>query len=292
MIEAGKYYKFKVTRKTDLGFMLNDGEVEVLMHYRQSEKEYEVNDSLSAFIYYDKEGRMCATDKQVHATTQKPGLVEVVEVNDSGLFIDNNTSKDVLLSKDYLPYNHKLWPEVGDKIYITLKNKNRISGNNINKESKSSLVAKLINKDTCLKFKTGNYAEGEVVSAIVSVINSGGYGLITENYNYIFVPTIMTRGTYHLGQKVDVKITKVTATDIYGTLIKQKEEQMDSDAQIILDYLKAHKGFMPYTAKSSSDVIELEFKMSRKAFKRAYGDLYKERKIYFDEKGTWLNEND
>ncbi|EJX00349.1 hypothetical protein EVA_11546 [gut metagenome] len=45
---------------------------------------------------------------------------------------------------------------------------------------------------------------------------------------------------------------------------------------------------MPFTAKSSSEAIEYEFKISRKAFKRAYGKLYKDHLIDFDDKGTYL----
>lgn len=276
MIEAGKFYKFKVTRKTDLGFMLNDGEIEVLMHYRQSSREYEIGEMLSAFIYYDKKGRLCATDKNILLTTTRPGMASVCEVHDEGIFLDINTSKDVFLSKDYLPYKRELWPQVGDHVYAILKLK------------KDSLVAKPINKELCLKFKEGTVIEGESLDGVVSVINNGGYGIVTANLNYVFVPTIMTRKSYHLGEKVFVKITKVTVNDIYGSLIQQKEKQMTSDKDLILAYLKTHNNYMPFTAKSSSEVIEMEFKMSRKAFKRAYGELYKERVIDFDEKGTKL----
>ena len=45
---------------------------------------------------------------------------------------------------------------------------------------------------------------------------------------------------------------------------------------------------MPYTAKTSAEVVEEVFHMSRKAFKRALGDLYKKREIYFDEENTYI----
>lgn len=276
MLEAGKFYKFKVTRKTDLGFMLNDGEEEVLMHYRQAEREYEVDEQISAFIYYDKEGRFCATTKNVYASAVKPGLCQVVEVNEKGLFLDINTSKDVLLSTDYLPYNRELWPDVDDKLYVILKDK------------KKSLIAKPINKEMCLKNKTADVIENMTYAAYINNINKGGYGAITSDFVYIFIPFIMTRGKHHLGELVNVKITKITASDVYGSLIEVKEKQMVDDKAIILAYLEEHNGFMPFTAKSSSEAIELAFKISRKAFKRAYGELYKERKITFDEKGTSL----
>ena len=100
----------------------------------------------------------------------------------------------------------------------------------------------------------------------------------------------MTRGNHHLGEKMEVKITKLTNNLLYGSLLLNKEKQLVNDEDIIIEYLKAHKNFMPFTAKSSSEAIELTFKISRKAFKRAYGKLYKEGKIYFDDTITYLKE--
>ena len=74
----------------------------------------------------------------------------------------------------------------------------------------------------------------------------------------------------------------------YGSLIEQKELMIDSDKELILNYLKIHK-FMMLTAKSSAEEIFKIFKISRKSFKRAYGGLYKDQLILFDEHKTWLN---
>ena len=45
---------------------------------------------------------------------------------------------------------------------------------------------------------------------------------------------------------------------------------------------------MKLTAKSSSEEVEALLKLSRKAFKRAYGGLYKDHLIEFDENKTYL----
>ena len=60
------------------------------------------------------------------------------------------------------------------------------------------------------------------------------------------------------------------------------------DEKIIMNYLKQNQGTIPYTAKTSAETVEEVFHMSRKAFKRALGDLYKKRKIYFDEENTYI----
>jgi predicted RNA-binding protein (virulence factor B family) len=52
--------------------------------------------------------------------------------------------------------------------------------------------------------------------------------------------------------------------------------------------MKNHGGSMPLTAKSSSEDVFKYLKMSRKAFKRAYGGLYKDQIIEFDDNKTYF----
>ena len=58
-----------------------------------------------------------------------------------------------------------------------------------------------------------------------------------------------------------------------------------------MKYMKKNHGVMYLTAKSSAEEIERIFHISRKAFKRAYGNLYKDRVIDFDDEKTYLMEN-
>ncbi len=85
-----------------------------------------------------------------------------------------------------------------------------------------------------------------------------------------------------------VTITKLVDEEYYGMLNDQKENMIDSDKELILAYLNKHNGKMRLTAKSDAEEVEKELKISRKAFKRAYGGLYKDRVIDFDENGTFL----
>ena len=132
------------------------------------------------------------------------------------------------------------------------------------------------------------YAEKEQVTAYVLRIADKGLGLITKDLVYVFVPISQFRGKYRLGQEVKVTITKMLDREAYGSLNEHKEVLMDTDKETLLKYLESHNGVMPLTAKSSSDAVEKLFQMSRKAFKRAYGSLYKEHLIDFDEEKTYL----
>lgn len=279
MIEIGKYNLLKVVRKTDLGYMVSDGHEEILMHYKQAAMELEINQEVNVYVYTDKVDRKTGTMNEPLLIMDKPAFVEVVNVlPQAGVFISNHTPKDLFISKDYLPYNEEQWPVVGDQLFCHLKIK------------KNALTAKPLNRFEIQNLKAQKrYAEQEKVQANVCHIALKGMGLITKDLIYVFVPNAQFRNSYRLGEEVTVTITKMLDQEAYGMLNEHKELLMEDDKKLILDYLKAHNDVMPITAKSSSEEVEKLFSMSRKAFKRAYGALYKEHLIDFDEKKTFLN---
>lgn len=277
MIEIGKRNSLRMVRKSDLGFMLTDGKEEILMHYKESTKELEVGEQVSVYVYTDKENRKTATMQDPKLFLDEPNFVTVVNNIETGIFIDNGTPKDLLVSKDFLPYCQEQWPIVGDTLFCGLKLK------------KNYLVAKPLGRYDILACHSSKvYEENAKVIAYVQRILEKGIGLITEDRIYVFVPNTQLRRQYRLGEKVEVTITKMLAGEAYGTLNEHKEILMDEDKNTILKYLEAHNGIMNLTAKSSSEEVEKIFNMSRKAFKRAYGALYKEQRIDFDDTKTFL----
>lgn len=281
MIQLGEYNTLRVVRKSDLGYMLSDGKNEILMHFKQASEELKDNEEVSVFVYSDKEKRLTASMLKPYATISMPGLVEVVDVLAGvGVFVNINAPKDILISKDYLPFKEEQWPVVSDLLFIRLKTKGDI------------LTAKPLNRFEIKELKSEvQYADYEHVDGYVCRIAEKGIGIITIHNVYVFVPNHQYRGNIRLGQMVNVCITKSIDGECYGTLNAHKEELMDTDKDLILNYLKEHNGIMKLTAKSSAEEIDKVFSMSRKAFKRAYGNLYKERIIDFDEEKTYLKDN-
>ena len=55
--------------------------------------------------------------------------------------------------------------------------------------------------------------------------------------------------------------------------------QMDEDAEKVLGIIRSYAGVLPFTEKASPQVISRETGLSKNAFKRAIGRLYKKRLI-------------
>lgn len=281
MIKAGYNYTLKVNRKSDLGYMLQDEEGdEVLLHFREALEDIKVGDNVNVFIYYDKMHRLCATCNKPYVTMKHPGFVSVLEIiSGTGVFVSNNTTKDILVSLDYLPYDFKLWPQVDDKLLVLLK------------EKKNTLFAKPLNRYEINELANNDikYELNQVVNAYIYHITQDGISLVTKDYKNIFVHKTQSRGVHRMGENVNVKIIHVKDNNEYnGSLIEQKENQIDPDKELLLSYLKAHNNVLNLDAKSSSEEVESILPLSRKAFKRALGGLYKDELVYFENGKTYL----
>lgn len=276
-MSLGHIEKYKVLRETQLGYVLGkneDSEIEYFLHRNECcGKTPIVDDYLDAFIYVDKKGREAATLHMPTITCDKVGMGEIVDVkNDLGAFVNIGISKDILLSKDDLPLNYRIWPKVGDKVACAMKIRAR------------KLILRLASKNEIIKEKTDyELAEGEKVDAYVYRITEDGINLVTEDMNVIFVYKTNYRGFYHLGEKAQVRIIRKNLEDYSGTLIEQKEVQIQDDKNIILEYLKKHNGVMMITEDSSPELINRLFNMSKKAFKNALGGLLKSNLIEIED---------
>jgi len=279
MIQVGQMNSFIVVRKTDIGYMLMNKEEEILLHEKQClGKELEVNTTIECFVQYDSKGRLTATLEVPTVTISKPGFAKVQEVNDHlGVFMGIGTFKDVLLSKDDLP-SHEYWPEVGDYLFIKMF------------LNKGHLNAKIASKNDILEFGNPNphyEAKSKIEGYLLRVSDKAIHG-ITEEMCHVYVPIKQSRGAHHIGEKVLFTVMSCQDGEIVASLNKVVTELMTDDAEVILQYLERKKGVMPFTAKTDSEEIEKVFKMSRKAFKRALGHLYKEGKVICDDYQTKL----
>ncbi len=67
--------------------------------------------------------------------------------------------------------------------------------------------------------------------------------------------------------------------------------RVEDEAEKILRLLKENNDYLPYHDKSDPEEIYSFFAMSKKAFKMATGNLYKQQKIDFTKTGIKLLEN-
>lgn len=276
-LKIGQLNELQVVRKTDIAYLLksSDGE-EVFLHQNESDhRKLEPGQFVDAFLYFDAKGRLAATLHEPYVTAGNPGVLKVVDVKPGlGVFLDLGISKDVLLSKDDLPVDESLWPQVDDQVYVDLRVKARLTARPIPYNE--------------IRLITGNLNVGDEVSGFVQVIGNIGYFILTDEFNLVLVKKSNVRKAYRLGEILKVKITYETPSGYEGSLIDFKEVVRVDDSKLIMDVLEKEGGRMPYDATTDSETIQKVFGLSRKSFKRALGLLYKERKVKFEGNETIL----
>jgi len=275
-LKIGEINSLTVNRKTDIGYMLESDTEQVFLHFNESNhEELKKGDIVSAFLYYDQKARLAATLKMPHITISKPGFLRVSAVHEElGVFLDMGISKELLLSFEDLPYDHDLWPKVDDILYVIIKIKSRF-------------VAKIASKEEVKIIPLNELKLMDTIEARVQKIGKEGINLLTEEGHFIFVHHSNLKEKYRLGQLLNCKVTFKSEKGYTGFLGLQKEKLIYDDANIILSHLIRH-GDLNLTSDSSPEEIKETFDMSKKAFKRALGTLYKDRKIDFVDNKTIL----
>ena len=273
-LNIGEINQLRVKRETDISYILvsDNDPYEVFMHFNQATKRLSENELVNVFLYYDNKHRLCATMEEPIITTEKYAFVECAAQKENvGCFMNIGIAKDILLSKDILPMNTKAWPKPGDKLPCILKVK------------KDSLVCKIISRED-LKIKKTTLKVNDTISAYVTSFTSTGLLAVDEEFNVIYVHKSMIRKKYRIGEEIILTIININERNEYnGSTITQKETMRLSDSAMLLNYLKEMGGVIPLGNASTPEDISKIFTLSKSAFKRAVGALYKERLIEIED---------
>ncbi len=94
------------------------------------------------------------------------------------------------------------------------------------------------------------------------------------------IPSFEDVSHLKVGDVVTAKVSNVKPDGKLDLTLREKAHiQMDSDAESVMKVIEEYGGVLPFNDKASPEVIKQEMHMSKNAFKRAVGRLYKERKI-------------
>lgn len=114
--------------------------------------------------------------------------------------------------------------------------------------------------------------------------NFGAFVAVDDCYSGL-IPRHEDHSFLQIGSHVEARVTGVKPDGKLDLTLRQKAyKQMDEDAVKILELLDEYAGVLPFNDKASPETIMREARMSKNAFKRAVGHLYKERKIEITEK--------
>ena len=132
--------------------------------------------------------------------------------------------------------------------------------------------------------------EGEEVDLIVSHITDSGVNvIINEAYKGLVYKDQIFDETIRTGDRMIGWIKTIRPDNKIDVMLqKPGYENVEPNSQLIMDELKASRGFLRLSDKSHPEDIKTVLKMSKKTFKKAIGLLYKEKLIEIKEDGIYL----
>lgn len=267
-MKLGEYQELYYVKKVDFGIYLSDsmnGTERVLLPFKQVPSGISVGEKVRVFLYKDSKDRLIATTNEPKLTIGEYAVLTVKEIGKIGAFLDWGLEKDL-----FLPFKQMTQKvEAGDEILVTLY---------IDKSSRLCASMKGLYD---LLSKESPYKKDDTITGRVYEFsdNFGTFVAVDDKYS-ARIPRHEDHSYLRIGDVIEAKVTAVKPDGKLDLTIREKAYiQMDTDAEKILELLDSYAGVLPFSEKASPEVIKRETGLSKNAFKRAIGHLYKERKI-------------
>lgn len=267
-MKLGEYQELYYIKKVEFGIYLAESKNSmdrVLLPAKQVPEGIRLGDKLRVFLYKDSKDRLIATTNTPKIVLGQVAVLQVKEIGKIGAFLDWGLEKDL-----FLPYKEMVArPHVGDEILVSLY---------IDKSQR--LCASM--KGIYHMLRTDSpYKKDDVVKGRVYEFsdNFGTFVAVDDRYS-ARIPNFEDHSALCIGEVIEAKVTGVKEDGKLDLTLREKAYiQMDADAEKILALLDSYAGVLPFTEKASPEVIARETGLSKNAFKRAVGRLYKERKV-------------
>lgn len=273
-LQIGQINTLRAKKYAPQGLYLEAGEIEILLPNKQVPKGVEEGEYLEVFIYTDSEDRLVATRVVPLAQRGDVACLEVADVNSFGAFLNWGLEKDLLLPKS--EQVHELYP--GDKVVVM-----------ICLDEESDRIFATARLRDYLPNQNHDYRRGKKVDYLVQELTAdGAQVVIDQTYRGMIYKDDMTK-KFKIGDQGQAYI-KLKRNDgrLRLCLNEPGFKGVIDIKPMIMDRMDLKGGFLPLNDDSSPDAIKKEFSISKKAFKKAIGSLYKDGKIVIEADGIRL----
>ena len=267
MLQLGKRQELTVVKRMKFGVYLAEGkdaEERVLLPVKEVPDETEIGDRIEVFLYLDSKDRMIATRREPYAELGGVAVMEVKEVSNIGAFLDWGLEKDLLL-----PFKEQSRRVAqGEKVLAA------------GYLDKSRRFCATMNVYEYLETDSPYQKDDRVTGTIYETEGNFGVFVAVDNRYSGLIPKREAAGNYRIGDTIQVRVTAVKPDGKLDLSPNERVEvQMDKDAELVMKVIEEYEGVLPFGEKVSPEIIKREFGISKAAFKRAVGRLYKQGRI-------------
>jgi uncharacterized protein len=274
MVQIGKYNQLKVVKKTNKGVYFASGEREIFLSSNNFTDKDNIEDEMNVFVYSDSDNNLLATTKKPYLQVGEFALLTVKDIKDFGAFLDWGIDKDILVPNREQKVPMKISYHYIVHLYID--------------EATGRITASSRWTDY-IDYEQNSLKENDEVNLLIADKSDLGYNAIINNKyvgliysNEIFEP--IKPGDRRLGY---VK-TKREDGKIDLSLQPKGYKHVENSKDKIIEILNRNDGYLSINDNSSPEEIYQKLQMSKKAFKKTIGGLFKERLIEITTDGIKL----
>lgn len=269
IFKIGEIEELSVIRVKDFGVYLGN-DIESILLPKKESNGLKVGDKLKVFIYRDSSDRLIATRRVPYITLNQLKVLKVKDVTKIGAFLDWGLEKDLFLPYREMSKKVKNDEEVMVRLY--LDKSHRLSAS-------MKGLWKLLSTNP--PYKKGDMVKGRVYE---HGKDFGTFVAVDDKYSAM-LPRHEKTIPLNIGDIVEARVINIKEDGKMDISLREDSyKEIESDSDIIMKILEEYSNVLPFTEKASSEVILRETGLSKNAFKRAVGHLYKERKISIKDK--------
>ena len=262
-----------IVKKVDFGVYLAkeqeaDPEEKVLLPRKEVPENVQPGDEIEVFLYRDSKDRMIATVRQPKLSLGEVAVLRVKENGKIGAFLDWGLEKDLLLP--FREQVRKVRP--GEECLVALY---------LDKSKRLCATMKVYHY---LRTDSPYEKDQKVTGTLYEISDNFGAFVAVDNCYSALIPKKEPLGNARVGDTVEARVTEMLKDGKLSLSLREKAYiQMNEDAQKLLKLLEEQGGELPVGDKSSPEKIKELTGMSKNEFKRAAGNLYKQRLVQVEE---------
>ncbi|MAZ88105.1 MAG: GntR family transcriptional regulator [Cellvibrionaceae bacterium] len=269
MVKLGQYNRLTVIKQVDFGVFLDGGETgNILLPKRYLPRACELGDELDVFIYLDSEDEIIATTEEPYVQVGECAHLKVTDINDAGAFLDWGLSKDLLV-----PYNEQHKPMEVGKSYVVC----------VYTDNYSDRIVASSRLSRHLQEESGFFKPQQPVKLLICGRSDMGYKAVVNHSHLALLYKDDAFKPLKYGQKIDGYIKTIRSDHKIDVSLQLPPIQQRAQlTEQIIAHLEANDGVSTLTDKSAPDAIYHQYNVSKGAYKKALGSLYKAKRIIIE----------
>jgi len=266
MAFLGHYNKLRIIKRADIGVFLDGDQYgDILLPRKYAPESMRIGDEVEVFLYNDSEDRVIATTLKPKAQVGECAYLKVISTSRFGAFLDWGLPKDLLV-----PHSEQQKPMQQGYSYTVY----------LFVDEETQRIAASTKLEQHLSIDVSGFKPQQEVDLLIYGQSDLGFKAVVNGTHLGQLFSGETFQRLHFGEQLKGFIRQVRIDGKIDLMLQLPSElTRDNLSDTIIEHLRQNDGISTLTDKSPPDDIYRAFGVSKASYKKALGQLYKQRRI-------------